>query len=130
MNQLIPKLFAKRFLTAGLAVTSRDDGSKWHGACCLPGSRIWRRIDLLLVPSAELGAGLLYFTGNDVFSRSIRLLASTKGMRLNQRGLYKDVIRGKNREKIAEGTLVEGKDERRIFEILGVPWRPPEHRIP
>jgi DNA polymerase IV len=77
-----------------------------------------------------MGAALIYFTGNDIFNRSMRLLASKKGYRLNQRGLYKDVIRGKNREKITEGTLVESRDERKIFEILGVTWRPPEHRIP
>ena len=68
-------------------------------------------------------------TGNDIFNRSLRLLAGTKGMRLNQRGLYEGVMRGKGREKLSEGTLVEGKDEKRIFEILSVPWRPPEHRI-
>jgi DNA polymerase IV len=68
--------------------------------------------------------------GNDIFNRSLRLLASTKGFRLNQRGLYKDVMRGKGREKITEGTLVESMDERKIFAALGVPWRPPEHRIP
>jgi DNA polymerase IV len=49
-------------------------------------------------------------------------------MRLNQRGLYKDVMRGKGREKITEGELLESASENRIFEILGVPWRPPEHR--
>jgi DNA polymerase IV len=49
-------------------------------------------------------------------------------MRLNQRGLYKDVFRGKGREKIAEGELLESKSEKKIFDILGVPWRPPEHR--
>ncbi|KAK5164854.1 uncharacterized protein LTR77_009518 [Saxophila tyrrhenica] len=135
LGQLIPKLLAQNFLVAELAITSRDDGSKWHGASQLPPSTPdatplpWRRIDFLLVPSDELGAALIYFTGNDIFNRSMRLLAGTKGMRLNQRGLYKDVIRGKGREKLSEGTLVEGKDERRIFEVLGVPWRPPEHRI-
>lgn len=129
VEQLVPKLFAEDFLKAALAATS-GDGSKWHGACCLPGQRTWRRIDFLLVPWAEMGAALIYFTGNDIFNRSMRLLASTKGYRLNQRGLYKDVIRGKGRERITEGTLVESKDERKIFQILGVPWRPPEHRIP
>jgi len=118
LERLIPALFAKNFLVAALAAST-------------PGAppRPWRRIDFLLVPSGELGAALIYFTGDDIFNRSIRLLAGTKGMRLNQRGLYKDVIRGKNREKLSEGTLVEGKDEKKIFEILGVPWRPPEHRI-
>jgi DNA polymerase IV len=129
VGQLVPNLFSTGFLTAALAATS-GDGSKWHGACCLPGQTQWRRIDFLLVPWAEMGAALIYFTGNDIFNRSMRLLASKKGYRLNQRGLYKDVIRGKNREKITEGTLVESRDERKIFDILGVPWRPPEHRIP
>lgn len=130
LDQLVPKLFAKNFLVAELAGTDREDGSKWHGASSIPNPKPkWRRIDLLLVPSDELGAALIYFTGNDIFNCSMRLLASTKGMRLNQRGLYKDVIRGKGREKLSEGTLVEGRDEKRIFEVLGVPWRPPEHRI-
>jgi len=50
-------------------------------------------------------------------------------MRLNQRGLYKECMRSYARENISEGQLVEGKDEKKIFEALGVPWRPPEHRI-
>jgi DNA polymerase IV len=129
LEQLVPQLAASGFLVASLAATDKDDGSKWHGASCLPGATIWRRIDLLLVPSDEIGAALIYFTGNDIFNRSMRLLASTKGMRLNQRGLYKDAMRGPKRVKVTDGTLVEGKDEKRIFEILGVPWRPPEHRI-
>lgn len=129
VGQLVPNLFSVGFLKAALAATS-GDGSKWHGACCLPGQTQWRRIDFLLVPWAEMGAALIYFTGNDIFNRSMRLLASKKGYRLNQRGLYKDVIRGKNREKITEGTLVESRYERKIFDILGVPWRPPEHRVP
>lgn len=129
LGQLVPQLTAKGFLVASLAITSKDDGSKWHGASRLPGQKTWRRMDLLLVPSDELGAALIYFTGNDIFNRSLRLLASYKGMRLNQRGLYRDVIRGPKRVKVTEGTLVEGKDEKKIFEALGVPWRPPEHRI-
>jgi DNA polymerase IV len=129
LGQVVPQLTAQGFLVASLAATSRDDGSKWHGASCLPGSSTWRRLDLLLVPSDEFGAAIIYFTGDSIFNRSMRLLASTKGMRLNQRGLYRDVIRGKGRQKLSEGILVEGKDEKKIFEALGVPWRPPEHRI-
>jgi DNA polymerase lambda/DNA polymerase IV len=58
----------------------------------------------------------------------MRLLASRKGMRLNQRGLYKEVMRGKNRVKVTEGELLEGRDEKRIFELLGVKWREPSER--
>ena len=76
-----------------------------------------------------MGAALIYFTGNDIFNRSIGLLASRKGMRLNQRGLWRDVLRGKGRERVTQGSLVESRSERRIFEVLGVPWRRPEERI-
>lgn len=141
LNQLVGNLWRQGFLTAEVAAHSSDkdsSGSKWHGCCVLP--RIagfnddenyrptWRRIDLLLVPESEFGAALIYFTGNDIFNRSLRLLASKKGMRLNQRGLYKDVMRGAYKEKLTEGELVEGRDEKKIFEILNVKWREPSER--
>ena len=110
-----------------------SSGTKLLGASQLPPtpdnpSPPWRRIDLLLVPACSLGANLIYFTGNDIFNRSMRLLASRKGMRLNQHGLYKNVMRGPGRVKETEGELVEGRSEKKIFQILGVPWRPPEER--
>ena len=129
MDTVVPQLEEQGFLKVALASTrSLDNGSKWHGASALPGNSPWRRLDLLFVPADELGAALLYFTGNDIFNRSLRLLASRKKMRLNQHGLLKNVLRGRGRVKLTEGELVEGRDERKIFEILGVPYRPPEHR--
>ena len=129
MESVVPFLTRIGFLKAALATThSHKDGSKWHGASALPGSKVWRRIDLLFVPWDELGAALIYFTGNDLFNRSIRLLASKHNMRLNQHGLYADVMRGRNRERITEGKLLESQSEQKIFEILGVIWRPPEDR--
>jgi DNA polymerase lambda/DNA polymerase IV len=150
LEELIALLTRRGFIVATLAALhahrpGKDgQGSKWHGCCVLPreqlhnnndddnGSersrQIWRRIDFLLVPESEYGAALIYFTGNDIFNRSLRLLASKKGMRLNQRGLYKEVMRGKNRVKVTQGELVEGRVERRIFELLGVKWREPWER--
>lgn len=138
LDSLVQRLETEGFLVARLASSrSTSDGSKWHGCCVLPKvsgfsdddyKPVWRRIDFLLVPESERGAALLYFTGNDIFNRSMRLLASKKGMRLNQRGLYKDVMRGPQRVKVTEGELVEGRDERKIFDILGVKWREPHER--
>ncbi|KAH7414324.1 hypothetical protein DE146DRAFT_31904 [Phaeosphaeria sp. MPI-PUGE-AT-0046c] len=130
-DSLVPELFKSGFLKASLATSRSYDatGSKWHGASCLPTSRVWRRMDFLLVPEEEMGAALIYFTGNDIFNRSIRLLARKKNMRLNQKGLYKDVQRGRRGEKLNEGVLVEGRCEKKIFEVLGVPWREPHERI-
>jgi DNA polymerase IV len=138
LNRLTDTLTKDNFLVASLAkphegkpksAARPKHGSKWHGACVLPGNPTWRRIDFLLVPETEMGAALIYFTGDDIFNRSIRLLSSHKRMRLNQRGLYKDVMRGLGRGKLNEGTLVEGADEKKIFSILGVPWIPPEQRV-
>ncbi|CAJ0546023.1 Ff.00g094960.m01.CDS01 [Fusarium sp. VM40] len=138
LDGLVQRLEAEGFLVARLASSrSTTDGSKWHGCCVLPKISgfnennyrpVWRRIDFLLVPESEMGAALLYFTGNDIFNRSMRLLASKKGMRLNQRGLYKDVMRGPQRVKITEGERMEGRDEKKIFDILGVKWREPHER--
>lgn len=132
LKRLVDRLTGIDFLTAALAVSSeKGSGSKWHGCCVLPGvqNSIWRRIDFLLVPQTELGAALIYWTGDDIFNRSMRLLSGKKGWRLNQRGLDKDVMRGQGRVKVTDGSLMEGADERKIFALLGVPWRPPNQRI-
>ncbi|KAI9873430.1 MAG: hypothetical protein M1823_007921, partial [Watsoniomyces obsoletus] len=107
MDTVVPQLTEQGFLKASLATwRSRKDGSTWHGASALPGvASPWRRLDILLVPETEIGAALIYFTGNDIFNRSIRLLASRKDMRLNQHGLFKDVMRGKGRVKVTDGEL-------------------------
>lgn len=128
--KLVKDLTKQGFLVAALAEPRHDGGSKWHGACRLSQENpTWRRIDLLLVPETEMGAALIYFTGDDIFNRSIRLLASKYNMRLNQRGLFANVMQGRNRVKLNEGILLEGADEMKIFELLGVPWRAPEQRI-
>ncbi|KAF4627901.1 hypothetical protein G7Y89_g10255 [Cudoniella acicularis] len=131
LNKLINHLTSTGFLVAALAIPGYRDksGSKWHGACVHPDSDVWRRIDFLIVLETEFGAASLYFTGDDIFNRSMRLLSGKKGMRLNQRGLYRDVPRGPRRVKMTQGSLIEGADEKRIFDILQVPWRPPHHRI-
>lgn len=129
LDTVVPRLFQDGFLQVGLQTSRRNgDGSKWQGASVIPGSAVWRRLDLLFVPGAEFGAAMVYFTGNDIFNRSMRLLARKKGMCLNQRGLFTDVLRNAQ-VKVNPGRLVEGRDERRIFAVLGVPWRPPEQRI-
>ncbi|KAG6194111.1 hypothetical protein E4U10_003296 [Claviceps purpurea] len=137
-------LDSKASSSSSLSLSSGSGGRKFHGCCVLPrggkgkgegegdgdaeGAPIWRRIDFLLVPETERGAALIYFTGNDIFNRSMRLLARRKGMRLNDKGLW-----GRGDTRVGDGVraggeLVEGRCERRIFEILGVQWREPTER--
>ncbi|KAG6036363.1 hypothetical protein E4U40_001019 [Claviceps sp. LM458 group G5] len=130
--------FSAERASLSLSSSSLGSGRKFHGCCVLPrrgegegegeGPPIWRRIDFLLVPETERGAALIYFTGNDIFNRSMRLLARRKGMRLNDKGLW-----GRGDTRVGDGMraggeLVEGRCERRIFEILGVQWREPTER--
>ncbi|KAI9728643.1 MAG: hypothetical protein M1828_002749 [Chrysothrix sp. TS-e1954] len=158
-GQVVPTLWTQGFLVAELATgfshshshslrrsnphtkdSENSGSSKWHGACVLPSpfpktpnldppKNPWRRLDLLLVPHTERAAALLYFTGDDIFNRSMRLLARKRGMCLNQRGLYADTIR-RGTEKTAQGRKVAGGGggERGIFEMLGVQWREPWER--
>lgn len=120
--------------------------TKWLGASCLKDVGKWRRLDLLMVPWIEKGAALMYFTGSDSYNRSLRILAKSKGYHLNEKGLFK--IPGFShkstfksqadlplsalfnwREKNYDvNDLVEGSDERKIFEVLGIPWTEPEDR--
>ncbi|KAF2968152.1 hypothetical protein GQX73_g5427 [Xylaria multiplex] len=125
LDKLVEILTKEEFLTTALASHRSDGGNKWHGCCVLPKAAfpgpkkdyrpIWRRIDFLIVPQTQIGAALIYFTGNDLFNRSMRLLARKKKMKLSHRGLYGPGVD-------------EGKDERKIFEILGVQWREPHER--
>ncbi|KAH9068006.1 hypothetical protein EDB83DRAFT_670623 [Lactarius deliciosus] len=56
-------------------------------------SQIRRRIDILAIPWESRGAALIYFTGDDIFNRSLRLKANKMGYSLNQRGLFEGVVR-------------------------------------
>ncbi|KZV95895.1 hypothetical protein EXIGLDRAFT_671776 [Exidia glandulosa HHB12029] len=90
-----------------------------------------RRIDILTIPHEQWGGALLYFTGDDIFNRSIRLKASKMGYSLNQRGLYKGVIRDPRDRtvKLDSGELFASRTEREIFDALGVPWQEPWERV-
>ncbi|BGP14260.1 hypothetical protein JCM10213_005848 [Rhodosporidiobolus nylandii] len=111
----------------------KAEDAKVNGLCKLPGTEgaKMRRIDILGVPWDEMPAALIYFTGNDFFNRSLRLKARHLGYRLNQRGLYKNVARGRDGLKLTEGVRIEGLDsEAAIFKRLKVPYREPWERKP
>ncbi|KAA8899614.1 hypothetical protein TRICI_006326 [Trichomonascus ciferrii] len=141
LNDLTPLLhkLIKHLESIGFIVCSlsgpHQEGSKWYGASVIPGDPKWRRLDFLLVPWKERGAALIYYTGNDLFNRSIRTVAQHKGYQLNQKGLYKrpsgsKAVKAKEDENLSEKDLVEAADEERIFEILGVQYRAPTERNP
>ncbi|CAN6652703.1 hypothetical protein TRVA0_026S00540 [Trichomonascus vanleenenianus] len=123
LSAVVEKLSDKGFIKAQLSTHS--DATRWFGASAIEGDPTWRRIDVLCVPWEERGASLIYYTGNDLFNRSIRLLASRKGMVLNQKGLFKEP--GGNGPPTRQH-LIAGDDEKKIFEALGLEYREPSDR--
>ncbi|KAG1732642.1 uncharacterized protein EDB91DRAFT_1057918 [Suillus paluster] len=134
LPELLARLRATRILTEDLALP--DDFSAlelcYRGLCKLPESDAKRRrIDILCVPWENRGAALLYYTGDDIFNRAMRMKANVLGYSLNQRGLYAGVVRDpRNRRiKVSAGNIVASETEEEIFKILGVPWQEPHERV-
>ncbi|KAH7049735.1 hypothetical protein BKA57DRAFT_393435 [Linnemannia elongata] len=136
MDHILKDLINQGFLVDHLSLPMWEDSYatrpkhfKYMGICKLPGeNQIHRHIDILVVPWMHLGAVLIYFTGNDICNRSMRLLASNRGMRLSDKGLFDNVMRGKNRKKVNEGRWVAGRTEREIFDYLKIKYLEPYER--
>jgi DNA polymerase (family X) len=72
--------------------------------------------DLLVVPRESWGSALQYFTGSKEHSVETRRIAISKGLRLNEWGVYRGT------DKIA------GETEEGVYAALGMAWIPPEMR--
>ncbi|MBI4160724.1 MAG: DNA polymerase/3'-5' exonuclease PolX [Candidatus Yanofskybacteria bacterium] len=72
--------------------------------------------DLRVIPPESFGAALQYFTGDKYHNIKLREIATKRGYKLNEYGLY----RGKK--------SVAGKTEKEIYEELGFELMPPEIR--
>ena len=80
-----------------------------------------RQVDVLNVAPARHGAALLYLTGSGPFNERMRGIAKSRGLRLNQHGLYK---------RAPDGSLlpVSTHTERDIFAALGMAYIAPAQR--
>ncbi|OXH27539.1 DNA polymerase lambda subunit [Cryptococcus neoformans] len=132
IKKLVDKLKAKGVITHELSAPHDWNAleAKWMGVGRVGQSAIYRRIDILCVPYESWGASLIYFTGNELFNRSLRLYARKLGYNLNQRGLYRNVVRAIDGTKVLEGDRVASRTEEEIFQELGLRWRHPHHRRP
>jgi len=74
------------------------------------------QVDLRVVPAESFGAALQYFTGSKEHNVRLREIASKKGWKLNEYGLF------------AGDRALAGKDEAGIYKKLGLPFIPPEMR--
>ena len=73
--------------------------------------------DLLVVPDESFGSALQYFTGSKEHGMALRKLALSKGLHLNEWGVFD---RYQNR--------VAGSTEEEVYQVLDLDWIPPEMR--
>ncbi|OSD00718.1 hypothetical protein PYCCODRAFT_1453154 [Trametes coccinea BRFM310] len=133
LRRLLRELHQQGIITEDLCLPEDFDDLElvYRGLCRKDANSPRRRIDFLTVPWKSRGAALLYYTGDDIFNRSLRLKANKMGYSLNQRGLYAGVIRNPSdkRQKLDNGQLIASESEREILDILGVPWQEPHERV-
>jgi DNA polymerase (family 10) len=76
------------------------------------------QVDLRVVPFDSFGAAMQYFTGSKEHNVKVRKVAISKGLKINEYGVFKK----DSNEKVAGG------DEKKVYEALGLEFIPPELR--
>jgi len=76
------------------------------------------QVDLRVVEPKSFGAALQYFTGSKEHNVRLRELASRRGLKINEYGIF----------RVKSGRRLGGREEEEIYTVLGMPWMPPELR--
>ncbi|MDD4628587.1 MAG: type-X family DNA polymerase [Candidatus Peribacteraceae bacterium] len=74
------------------------------------------RVDVRLVERDQWGAALLYFTGSKEHNITLRKRAIQRGWKLNEYGLFEG------------GKLIASREEKDIYDALGLPFSEPKNR--
>ncbi|RWR77119.1 BRCT domain-containing protein [Cinnamomum micranthum f. kanehirae] len=100
----------------------------YFGLCTYPGREQRHRIDLKVYPRDIYAFGLIAWTGNDVLNRRLRLLAESKGYRLDDTGLFLATQSSAGKRGAKSSISLSCKTEREVFDVLGFPWLEPHER--
>jgi len=74
------------------------------------------QVDLRVLAEESYGAGLYYFTGSKSHNIAVRKLAQSRGLKVNEYGVWRGARR------------IAGRTEREVAEAIGLPLIPPELR--
>ncbi len=75
-------------------------------------------IDLRVVEPEAFGAALQYFTGSKDHNVRTREMASRRGLKISEYGVFEE----------ATGARIAGGTEEEVYGAIGLPWIPPELR--
>jgi DNA polymerase (family 10) len=76
------------------------------------------QVDLRVVAEESFGAALQYFTGSREHNVRLREMASRKGLKINEYGVFRE----------SDGRRLGGREEEDVYKALGLPFIPPELR--
>ncbi|XP_013142721.1 PREDICTED: DNA polymerase beta-like isoform X1 [Papilio polytes] len=96
--------------------------TKFMGVCRLSEDLPARRLDIRLIPCDQYHCAILYFTGSDVFNKTMRTHALEKGFTLNEYYLRPIGSTG------VPGEPVPITCEEDIFDYIEYPYKKPEER--
>ncbi|KAF4969472.1 hypothetical protein FSARC_3330 [Fusarium sarcochroum] len=91
-----------------------------------------RRVDIIISPWKTVGCAVLGWSGGTMFQRDVRRYCkNVKGFKFDSSGIRRRAD-GRwvdlERSSAGDGAPDMETAERRVFEGLGLPWRPPEER--
>jgi DNA polymerase (family 10) len=84
--------------------------------------------DMRLLPEREWGAAIMYFTGSKEHNVRLRERALSKGLTLNEHGLYPDDPKDPTPPHQRGAVAVASETEESIYAALGLPFIPPTLR--
>jgi DNA polymerase (family 10) len=76
------------------------------------------QVDMRLVDDGEFGAALQYFTGSKEHNVHVRRIASAKGLKINEYGVFRE----------SDNAKIGGATEEEVYAAVGLPWIAPELR--
>jgi len=140
LARLVRELEKQKFVTDCISTPSNGDilvsPDTFMGVCVLPASvassmstaapRLHRRLDIRVYQPEQFAFALLYFTGSDLFNRSMRLWTRKHGLTLSDQGLCNATHVG--RERVAKSKSARCLTEHEIFAALKLEYVPPEQR--
>ncbi|XP_021747836.1 DNA polymerase lambda-like [Chenopodium quinoa] len=134
LAKFVRRLKDMNFLREDLAVSYHSEEGKdsgvdtYFGLCTYPGRELRHRIDLKVFPKSIYPFGLIHWTGNDTLNRRLRILASSKGYRLDDTGLF-FATQSSGGQRGSKGTTSLHFDtEKEVFDFLEFPWLEPHER--
>lgn len=134
LTRYVKRLKDMKFLREDLIFsTHSEEGTDsgvdtYFGLCTYPGRELRHRIDFKVYPRDIYAFGLVAWTGNDVLNRRLRLLAESKGYRLDDTGLFPATQASGGKRGARASASLRFDNEKEVFDFLGFPWLEPHER--